>query len=1076
MSAAEMQAIEALTFNWTSALDDVWRPSPYHVEGLHAEAAGLIRKGIEAAAGATERANPLSLPLLGERGVGKTHLLGWARVQVQAAGGYFFLLGDLTRKTFWDEARTAIVQQLQPLRDGSRDQLGRLLADLAAYAGVEKPVRAAVTGAVPPTPADVTAFIAALRGVSTELAPPCLDTARALVLLASPEPEHSDLGYYYLDAGDVDSAELRPWGIRTKPKKARFVINQVSQLLALSGPAVVAVDQIDALIDEVNKGADSRVVAEVATGLMDLRDTTHRTFTIISCLPESWDYIRSHAVDAVQDRFSRPCQMQNIPTADIGRLMIEKRFAADYARVGFEPLYSTWPILPGAFADAVDYTARALLKRIDAHVSECLRTGRVAELDRLSSDRIESAAGTEPTAQGSAAQGPSATGEPLASDRQSAPDGEPSADQDFAALDARFREFWDSADVSAALVPGTEDALVPELLDAGLEAWIRERGEADDRAFFRERQPRKNPALHAEMRMIIDDRTERQRRWAFRAISAENALAFLSRLRNAVKTVGLDSDTANRQLFVVRSTPWPNGKRTQEERADFLARGGVTVPATVADLKTFAALRTLLAERHPVLNAWLASRQPAHRTDLLAQVLGDLAQPASQTQSAPEAQPIEPAPRGSGEEAPAATTGEAGPGRSQHQAEGTFRIGATLPAGNPVSLDLKVLRRHAVLFAGSGSGKTVLLRRIIEECALQGVSTIVLDPNNDLARLGDAWPESPPYWADGDRERAREYLDNTDVVLWTPRRQSGRPLTFRPLPEFAAVIDDPDDFDAAIDAAVGAIAPRLIVGKGPQKASEETAVLREALRYYAKAGGSDFDGFVALLAELPESVSSMRKAVPTASDLADRLQAARINDPLFAGEGDPVDPGLLLTPPPGKRARVSVVSLIGLPELSQRQSFVNQLEMALFSWIKKHPARDRPLSGLLVMDEAQDLAPSGHVTPSSESTIRLVSQARKYGLGLLFATQAPKGIHNRITGNATTQFYGLLNSPAHIDAARDVARAKGGNVPDIGRLSPGQFYVATNGTSFVKTATRLCLTHHPDGPLTEEEVITRARR
>lgn len=65
----------------------------------------------------------------------------------------------------------------------------------------------------------------------------------------------------------------------------------------------------------------------------------------------------------------------------------------------------------------------------------------------------------------------------------------------------------------------------------------------------------------------------------------------------------------------------------------------------------------------------------------------------------------------------------------------------------------------AVVFAGSGSGKTVLLRRIIEECALQGVSAIVLDPNSDLARLGDGWPEPPPSWSAQDADRAREYLD-----------------------------------------------------------------------------------------------------------------------------------------------------------------------------------------------------------------------------------------------------------------------------------------------------------------------------
>ena len=46
------------------------------------------------------------------------------------------------------------------------------------------------------------------------------------------------------------------------------------------------------------------------------------------------------------------------------------------------------------------------------------------------------------------------------------------------------------------------------------------------------------------------------------------------------------------------------------------------------------------------------------------------------------------------------------------------------------------------------------------------------------------------------------------------------------------------------------------------------------------------------------------------------------------------------------------------------------------------------------MDEAQDLAPSVRTTACTVSTLRLVSQARKYGLGLLFATQSPRGPHN----------------------------------------------------------------------------------
>src|SRR6201999_2723012 len=175
------------------------------------------------------------------------------------------------------------------------------------------------------------------------------------------------------------------------------------------------------------------------------------------------------------------------------------------------------------------------------------------------------------------------------------------------------------------------------------------------------------------------------------------------------------------------------------------------------------------------------------------------------------------------------------------------------------------------------------------------------------------------------------------------------------------------------------------------------------------------------------------------------------------GAGTPLDPGVLLTPSPGRRARVSVISMIGLSSEEQRQSFVNQLQMALFAWIKRNPAGDRPLGGLLVMDEAQTYAPAGAATACTASTLALAAQARKYGLGLVFATQAPKGLHNWIPGNATTQFIGLLNAGAQINAATELAKAKGGRVDDIARLRTGDFYAAAEGLAFQRIKAPMCL-------------------
>jgi DNA helicase HerA-like ATPase len=172
---------------------------------------------------------------------------------------------------------------------------------------------------------------------------------------------------------------------------------------------------------------------------------------------------------------------------------------------------------------------------------------------------------------------------------------------------------------------------------------------------------------------------------------------------------------------------------------------------------------------------------------------------------------------------------------------------------------------------------------------------------------------------------------------------------------------------------------------------------------------------------------------------------------------------------------VSVISMIGLSSDEQRQSFVNQLQMALFAWIKRNPADDRPLRGLLVMDEAQTLAPARGFTACTRSTLALSSQARKYGLGLVFATQAPKGLHNQIPGNAVTQFYGLLSAPAQIGAAQEMARAKGGLMPDISRLRSGNFYVAIEGEPFRRIVAPWCLSYHPPNPLSPEEVVALAK-
>ena len=351
----------------------------------------------------------------------------------------------------------------------------------------------------------------------------------------------------------------------------------------------------------------------------------------------------------------------------------------------------------------------------------------------------------------------------------------------------------------------------------------------------------------------------------------------------------------------------------------------------------------------------------------------------------------------------------------------------------------------------------------------------MLDSNNDLVRLSDPWPELPGAFSDEDAAKAARFFARTEVVVWTPGCAGGNPLALAPLPDFAALRDDAEEREMAVGMAAATL--EKLVPSGGARGQLRMGVLVDALRHFARAGGGPLQDLVTLLRELPPDVCDIGGAAQLAGEVADALLAARSRNPLLDGDGTALDPAVLLGGASG-RTRVSVVNLAGLPGEEARQDFVGRLLMALFGYIRSHPAGgELPASGLLVMDEAQNFVPSDRAGPSRSATVALVRQARKYGLGMVFATQAPKAIDHNIIANCTTQLFGLTNSPAALDAVREMLRSRGGGGEDLGRLPRGQFYLTTEGADRpMKLQTPLCLTHHPASPPTEEEIIACAAR
>ncbi|MDX6741150.1 ATP-binding protein [Actinocorallia sp. A-T 12471] len=1031
----------AVRLDWAATGEHAWSTPAFHVEGMHPGAELLVGDAI-AEAKAASVTSPLGVVVQGRGGAGKTHLLGWVKNEVIRRGGYFFLVDFSAGDDFWRLTANAMVEDLGRAgeAEGAETQAVTALRALARLADVSDRV-GPESGDL--SRDDLDALVAGLVRYDRRLQR-FRDTLRALALYAVASGAALDVGHDHLSsAEEAAEGDRQRWGLSKQSKTPRDIVKELSALLALTGPSVIAVDQVDTILKAASRARDlagvrpgdgesgKDMIEEIAGGLMDLRHTTQRTLCLLACLPSSWGLITDHAVNTARDRFRPSLILGNIERAELARAMVERRFAAAFAAAGFTPPDPVWPVAATAFESARGLTPRTVLRRISEHIAVCRAEGEARLLTSFDPAEPRSA-------------------EPAAVPQPTASPGETASDPDLARLDASFAELRDAADVSRSFDHEHEDEEVPRLLAAGLDAWIRELGDAGH-GFSIDPLPGRKPALHARLRQSLSAESEEQRHWAFRMICSPNANAAFNRLNAAIAASGVDSAAPDRHLVVLRNHAWSQGPKTRQRLAQLKECGGLSLLARADDLRVFEALRIMASANDPHFDAWVRSRRPAHGTELLGDLPGVSTTPVTPV-AAPRAAVLT--------EIPA----------SSHR----IKVGRRVDTGNDLEIDLETLTRHTAVFAGSGSGKTVFLRRLVEECALLGVSSIVLDPNNDMARLGDEWPEPPATWQDGDAAKAARYHEETEVVVWTPGRSRGRPLSFQPLPDFGAVLDDKDELDSALSAAVAALAPRVKYDGASAKAQKGLAVLRKALEHFARSGGRDLTAFIALLSDLPLNIAGqIDKADELAAEAGQLLTAARITDPLFAGDGEPVDPARLLTPSSGKRARVSVISFIGLPD-EARRGFVSRLQMALFSWIKRNPARDRPLSGLYVMDEAQSFAPAVPKSEALASTLTLASQARKYGLGLVFATQAPKGLHNQISGNTTTQFIGRINSKTQLDVVKGLAQARGGGADRVARLNPGEFYAYSTGLGEALVRTPNCLSHHPAGPLTEAEIISRA--
>jgi len=1062
----ELRALHDADFGWVRSLDSVWSdeatdagPNADLVDGIITELAGLTRSP-----------NPPGRVFIGQAGIGKTHLVGVLRRSAWAKGCWFVMLDVVGITDFWKSAALSFVTSLlQEMPNGQR-QHEAVIREVARGLKIEKEridIVFASRAIEPKRLADllVTGLLRSNRANALQYQ----DVFRAMALLSSHDLATVGIAHAWLQGYDADEAMRKSLGFLTPPPSPVEIVRGLMWVMSLAGPMLIAVDQIDGVLSVGGSdyGGAPDFSKLLTAGLLDLTTVIGRGTIVVTCLLSSWEIIRTQGPTALNQRFTAPAPLRLAQQETFVRKLIADRLAPAYAKAGIAPKNPTHPFTDRAIRSAsVGMTPRTILMRCDEHRKRCLAEGKIVPCDAL--------------VEGTDTEDHRETG-----DRD-----------DFS---AKLSAAEAAVDLTG-LFDDKDDGRLGILLRDAFDLYAKQFPPHDDYDIFSKTDPgQKTPPLHGRLTFVDHRANDRERHFCFRALQHSNAVALCARFKAALTASGISANIPYRHLIVVRRGPPPSGRKTKELFEAFQSAGGLQLDPSDADLRCFLALRQLRDDAIGTnafgsFEGWLIERTPLCETNFFkaaglsppplppwdgetgqrSEAENDVSQRRERVDANPQALATKddrqsalqatsvPVPTTSKQTEPTSIAANTAPPTG-------VPVGRRAASGDTVELPTALLPRHTAIIAGAGSGKTVLLRRIVEEAALAGIPAIVIDPNNDLSRLGDAWPERPAGFTDDDEAKAKRYVMTVEVMVWTPGIYAGNPLFLSVLPDFAAVGDDPDERAQAVTMATDTLGP--LAGA---KTNLQKGVLADALRAFATGGGGDLKAITALLADLPEGVSEIGSADKIASKMADELKASVATNPLLKAAGPVLDPKLLFFGKNSSKTRVSVINLSGLASNAAKEDFVNRLQMTLFGWIKKHPA---PRGLLYVIDEAQLFIPSGAGALSKTSGVELVAQARKYGLGIIVATQAPKGIDNKVISNCTTQFLGKQNSPADQQSVKGMIAATGGVADDIGKLTAGEFYFKTekSGKPF-KLKTPICLSFHPANPPTPEEVVARAKR
>ncbi len=360
------------------------------------------------------------------------------------------------------------------------------------------------------------------------------------------------------------------------------------------------------------------------------------------------------------------------------------------------------------------------------------------------------------------------------------------------------------------------------------------------------------------------------------------------------------------------------------------------------------------------------------------------------------------------------------------------------------------LNTHAVVVGMTGSGKTGLCIDLLEEAALNNIPALMIDPKGDITNTLLHFPNLEPQdfqpWMNADQARREgktveqaaadtaslwrnglkkwgidpqrlEALSNAaHFAVYTPGSDAGIPVSI-----LASLKAPPIPWEENREILRGKITGTVTAILGlvgmqnvdPVRSREH--ILLANIFENAWSQGRDLDLSELILQSQNPPFSKLGVFdVNTFFPEKERFELAMLLNNILAApafqtwiEGQPLDIKQLLYAPDG-RVRHSVFYIAHLND-AERMFFITLLYSEVETWMRTQSGTST-LRAVVYFDEIFGYLPPTANPPSKEPMLRMLKQARAFGVGQVLVTQNPVDVDYKALSNAGTWFIGKLQT------------------------------------------------------------------